>query len=386
MARVLLVAYTTYIYDARVKRHAEALVARGDTVDVICLEPDQTTNFNGINLIPIRMRQFRGSLRTGYLRTYLTFFFRAFLIAARLSLKRRYDLVIVCTMPDAAVVTAMGPKLLGSKVLLDIHDTMPELYLEKFGNRASTLGARLLKFQERASAWLAHHVLAVHEPHAQRLVESGIRRSKITVVVNSPDPALFRAHRSRHCHQNAFTLLCHGTLTRRLGVDTAIEAIQMLRERLPALRLRFIGTGDHKNNAEALTARLGLQSRVIFEPPVPVERLSSVLTEASAGLVPNLASSATHLMLPAKLLEYAVSGVPTIAARLRTIEHYFPGDSVRYFEPNSPASLAEAIEELYYDRRLGDSLARRAGEVVSQLSWEQQRGQLFSAVDSLLQD
>jgi glycosyltransferase involved in cell wall biosynthesis len=385
MARVLLIGYTTYIRDARVKRHAEALLSRGDTVDVICLAPDQPDRFNGVNLLALPMPRFRGSLKGGYLRAYLAFFVRASLLAARLSAQRRYDLVIVCTMPDAAVVTAMVPRMLGSKVLLDIHDTMPELYLEKFGDRGGALGARVLRFEERASAALAHHVLAVHEPHAERLVQAGIPRSKISVVVNSPDPRLFRPSEGFRHDGDSFTLLCHGTLTRRLGLDTAIEAVHRLRQRLPALRLRILGVGDHRYRAEVLTAELGLESRVLFEPRVPVEQLCPILTQASAGLVPNLPSSATHLMLPSKLLEYAICRIPVIAARLRTIEHYFPRDSVRYFEPGDPASLAEAIEELYFDRRLSESLASRAGEVVAQLSWERQRSHLFGAIDSLLE-
>ena len=38
MLRILMIAYTTFSRDARVKRHADALAARGDHVDAICLE------------------------------------------------------------------------------------------------------------------------------------------------------------------------------------------------------------------------------------------------------------------------------------------------------------------------------------------------------------
>jgi glycosyltransferase involved in cell wall biosynthesis len=382
VARVLLIAYSTYICDARVKRHAEALVARGDSVDVICLAPEQETNLKGVNLVALQMPRFRGSIRSGYLRTYVIFLFRASLVAARLTMQRSYDLVIVCTMPDAAVLSAMMPRLVGSKVLLDIHDTMPELYLEKFGDRGGTVGARLLRFEERASAALAHHVLAVHEPHAERLVRAGIPRHKITVVLNSPDPELFRPVFPGN--RDPFTLVCHGTLSRRLGLETAIEAVHMLRHRLPALQLRVIGIGDYKQNAEDLATRFGLASRVIFQGRIPVERLCPVLTQFAVGLVPNLASDATHLMLPAKLLEYVACGIPVIAARLRTIEHYFPDDSLRFFAPGNPASLAEAVEEFYFDGRIGHSFATRASEVVANFSWDRQRESFFGAVDDLL--
>ena len=37
MARILIIAYTAYARDGRVKRQAEALTERGDQVDAICL-------------------------------------------------------------------------------------------------------------------------------------------------------------------------------------------------------------------------------------------------------------------------------------------------------------------------------------------------------------
>ncbi len=47
--------------------------------------------------------------------------------------KRRYDLVYVHNMPDILVASALVPKLLGAKVILDQHDPMPELMMTIFG-------------------------------------------------------------------------------------------------------------------------------------------------------------------------------------------------------------------------------------------------------------
>jgi len=40
----------------------------------------------------------------------------------------------------------------GSRVVIDVRDTMPELYLEKFGAGESNLFARLLMLEERLNA------------------------------------------------------------------------------------------------------------------------------------------------------------------------------------------------------------------------------------------
>jgi len=384
VARILVIAYTTYIHDGRVKRHAEALARRGDHVDVICLDSAHGANLHGVNLLGIRMPRYRGASRTRYLRSYARFLTVAAWTAFRSGVRRRYDLAIVCTMPDAAVLSALPLRFLGTKVLLDIHDTMPELYRDKFGGRRGAVGARLLMGLERASAACANRVLAVHDLHRARLVTAGIPARKIAVVMNAPDPEVFRPPRGVRQSTQEFTVACHGTLTHRLGLDIALEAVELARRRLPGLRFLVIGTGDYLEEARRLAARLCLDQCVTFLSPVPVERLPAALAGVDVGLVPNRATSATHLMLPVKLLDYAAMGIPTIAARLRTIEHYFNGNAVRFFEPGNSADLAAAIEELHRDpeRRLG--LAMHARLIIQSIGWQAQSTEYCRIVDSLI--
>jgi glycosyltransferase involved in cell wall biosynthesis len=367
VARALIIAYTTYIHDGRVKRHAEALAERGDHVDVISL--DQAGVLNRVNILGLGIRRYRGASRTSYVGNYVRFFARASAVAMHMSLNNRYDLAIACTMPDAAVLSTVPLRLLGSKVILDVHDTMPELYRDKFGGRRGALGARMLMVEERLSAACAHRVLAVHEPHRQRLIQSGIAASKIHVVMNSPDSKIFRPEAIQAGRDPHFTVICHGTLTRRLGLDVAIKAVALLKDRIPELRLRIVGDGDY---------------RISITDPVPIEKLPQLLQEASVGLVPNRPSSATHLMLPVKLLEYTALGIPSIAPRLRTIQRYFDCDSVRYFEPGNEISLANAIADLFHDCELRHCITMRGQAVARRISWSSQRTRFYEAVDSLL--
>ncbi len=411
MARALMIAYTSYAHDARVRRHAEALAERGDEIDVLCLGGRPAAGTRGVNVIDIPLVRYRGSSRRRYLGSYLRFFARAAAIAARRAWARRYDVAIVCTMPDAAVLSALGPRLFGSKLVLDIHDTMPELYRDKFrGAYRGALGARLLMLEERASAFLADRVLAVHELHRRRLEAAGIPAAKIRVVLNSPDPAIFDPRVSRAssearagvrrrqawretefpdgggCSEGAFTLVCHGMISRRLGVDVALRALQRLRCRIPGLRLRIAGGGEYVPELHRTVQRLRLESWTEFVDRVPLEQLPAILRGAAAGVVPNHASSATHLMLPVKLLEYAALGIPIIAARLRTIEYYFGSDSVEFFDPDDAGDLARAIERLYREPRRRAQLARNARAIAERLNWAGQRACFYEAIDSLLRE
>jgi glycosyltransferase involved in cell wall biosynthesis len=89
-------------------------------------------------------------------------------------------------------------------------------------------------------------------------------------------------------------------------------------------------------------------------------------------------------MLPVKLLEFATLGIPVIAARLRTIEHYFGGNAVRYFTPGNSAELAQAIEDLYLNPERRKALSQCAARAVNKLSWAEQSHRYLEALDSLL--
>ncbi|HLH77670.1 MAG TPA: glycosyltransferase family 4 protein [Candidatus Binataceae bacterium] len=383
MARALMIAYTTYVHDARVKRHAQALAERGDQVDLLCLQNPQQGFDRGVNVIGLQIRRYRGSSRASYLRSYLRFFAAATIQAAVLSRRHRYDFAVVCTMPDLAVLCALPVRLMGSKLLLDVHDTMPELYRDKFGGRRGALGAKLLHLEERVSAGLADRVLAVHEPHRQRLIAAGIAAHKISVVLNVPDPRIFAPLVRPVYERERFTIVCHGTMAPRLGVELAIEAIARLRERLPTVRLRLIGGGNYVDGLRQRVNQRGLAPWIEFHAPVPLEQLPELLNEADVGLVPNRKSSATDLMLPVKLMEYVALGIPVIAARLHTIQYYFDDQAVRFFAPGDADGLAAAIAELHARPALRQSLAERACTVLRRVNWSVQRERYYEAIDSL---
>lgn len=384
MPRLLIIAYSSYLRDGRVKRHAEALAARGDQVDVICLASPGLHPQNGVNTIGIELARYRGLSRMRYMASYAQFFARAARIAFTRNLSARYGAAIVCSMPDAVVLCAAPLKAFRIPIVLDIHDTMPELYRDSFGARLGAVGERLLKLEERASAMLADRVIAVHEPHRQRLEAAGIPARKIRVVLNSPDPRIFHSMPRPPRTDSRFMLVCHGTIKRRLGLEVALAAIDLLRERIPGLRLNVIGSGDFLPTLKSLRAAMSLEDRVHFHPPIPIEELPAALRDADAGLVPNLPSAAADLMLPVKLLEFATLGIPIVAPRLRTIVHYFGDDAASMFQAGDACAMADAIEAIYLDRERAEHFARNAARVALAHGWERQRASLFETVDSVL--
>jgi len=386
MARICMIAYTVYSRDPRVRREAESLTERGDVVDFICL-PERgggiTRNYNSVHLYPIRVGKYRGDSAFFYLAKYLGFFIRAFALVTWLSVKQRYDIVQVHTMPDFLVFAALTPKWLGAKVILDVHDLMPELYQSKFGRDRKQGIIRLITWIERRSIAFAHHALAVHTPHRDALVRHGNPVEKFSVLLNVPDARIFHRNGLSRTGGN-FRLIYHGTVARRHGLEVALRAIGSIRDDIPNLEFLVIGEGDDLGRIKMLVKQMKLHDCVRFLESMPVEQLPEHLSQADIGIVPILYDDFTRYMLPLKLLEYVGMGIPTIVSETETIRAYFDDQMVRFCKPGDDKELANAILELYRDPARRAGLAENANRFNLAYNWEQQKLGYFERVDSLL--
>jgi glycosyltransferase involved in cell wall biosynthesis len=388
MARVCMIAYTHYPTDSRVRREAEALVGRGDTVDVICLgkkgEPSPEDYF-GVRMIKVKIGRYRGSSPLTYIASYLQFFFITLFKLAYLHTKNAYQVIQVHTMPDFMVFAAIFPKLRGAKVLLDVHDLMPELYQSKFGFDAKHPIIRFISWMECRSIAFADRAISVHKPHLAALCGHGNPIEKFTVLLNLPDMKVFSPPTTLRLHNEpGLDLIYHGTVAKRNGLEIAIRAISTLKPDLKNLSLRIIGDGDDILRLCDLVAELELQDMVrIDKGMVPLEQLVPMIQNADAGVVPILYDEFTKYMLPVKLLEYVALGKPVICSKTETIEAYFDPSMVQFCTPGDVAELADAISILYKNPNKRRQLSEKADTFNQEYSWEKQKQIYYQLIDRL---
>jgi hypothetical protein len=160
--RVAMLSYSFYDTDARVARYAETLAKRGDHVDVIALGQQGQPNFdkfNGVNIFRIQKRERNERGRISFLSRILKFFVRSSRLLNKIHRRDPYDLIHVHSVPDFEVFAAGLPKLRGTKIILDIHDIVPEFYAAKFKARKDSFFYKMLVLVERISCALADHVI-----------------------------------------------------------------------------------------------------------------------------------------------------------------------------------------------------------------------------------
>lgn len=374
-----MVVHSSYPDDPRVRRETEALLDDGWMVDVICLrgnaEPP-AEQWGGATVYRLPVRRHRGSGLAVYVLEYLSFFLLASLHLSRLHLRRRYDVVQVHNMPDFLVFTTLVPRLLGARVVLDIHDLVPELYGSKFGGSPGHPIIRATRLVERLSTTFADHVITAGAPFRRRLVARGVPASKVTVIMNSADPHLFRSTQSiEHTarRENGFRLMYHGGLFERYGLDIAIRAVAQVRDAIPGLRFDIYGRGEATASLQQLIAELDLAEQVRLGGFVPLDRIPALVAEADLGVVPYRKNPFTDLLFPTKAFEYLVLGVPVIAARTEAVVDLFATVPDMFFDPEDPQGLAAHILDLYRHPERRRRLIDTACSAYIPYAWENQR-------------
>ena len=387
MARICMVAYTDYVGDTRVRREAEALVARGDVVDLVCprtKSTDSRTSLGGVNLHFVRQFRYGKAGPIRYLARYVSFLLAAAARVSRLNRLNRIDLVQVHTMPDFLVFAAWPAKRRGAGVILDVHDLVPELYESKFGLNGGHPIVRFLIWIERRSIAFADAAIAVHRPHRDALVRHGAPMEKLTEVMNSPDSRLLGTPRDE-ANVDPSLIVYHGTISRRHGLETAVRAVDQARRNGVDLRFFIAGDGDDAERIEELIVELGLQEAVTFQRGfVLLEELLPTLRRAGVAVIPLIPDVFTRYMLPVKLLEYAALHIATIVTRTPTIETYFDESSVAFVEPNDPQALALELADISCNPSRRRILTRNAAKVVERHSWEAECTRYLSVVDHIL--
>ncbi len=355
-----------YPGDARLANEIRAAQDLGLSVSIICMrgqgQPLASLE-DGVRIyrVPSLPRQRAGKLR--YILEYATFFVPTFFLLATLHLVKGYRLVHITNLPDALVFAALVPKLLGAKVLFDLRECTPEMFIDRFGAHPEGRVIRLMVAIEQAALRFADLNITCTEQMRQALIARGGAQDRIAVIMNGGAPHLLLEPRLPDPTDRAedeFRIVTHGTVIRRYGHELLLEAMAEVVRAVPQARLTIFGRGELLPALEAQRARLGLAEQVALAGFVPDDELIRQLRRAHCGVVPLMRNPESDLVHTYKMFEYIHLGIPTVISRTKAVAAYFDEDSLRFFEPNDAHSLAAALIDLAHDPHKRYALAANA--------------------------
>ena len=249
-------------------------------------------------------------------------------------------------------------------VTVAIHDVLPLEHPEWFGRR----WANTLRWMIPAGAKRAAAVVTGAEVTAEAIaVRCRIARARIRVIPYGVDAGLFApvpaagvaSVKHRLGLERPYVLQL-GALERRRGVDLALAATEMLRERRPELEL--VLAGERRADVSALAAA-----------PAWLRRLGRVEEAA----LPALYAGAEAVLAPSRgegfdlpVLEALACGAVVVASDIPVhVEHF--AAAVQMFPSGDARALADAVAAVLGDSAAAAVLRARGPAHAARFSWQE---------------
>jgi glycosyltransferase involved in cell wall biosynthesis/peptidoglycan/xylan/chitin deacetylase (PgdA/CDA1 family) len=384
--KICMLVHSIYESDNRVRRYAETLARRGDYVDVIALcggnTPLGVETINGVTVHHIQHRKYNERSKWTFAWRLLRFLITSSICITKRHERLKYDLIHIHNIPDFLVFAAWYPKMTGAKIILDIHDIVPEFFASKFETGDRSHYVSWLKIVEKFSARFADQVIVSNHLWYETLLSRSVPAGKCTVILNHVDPAIFY-RRSRTRNDGKFIILFPGSFQWHQGLDIAIEAFSKLKDAVPNAELHLYGTGSTESDLVELAKRLDLNGKVKFCGGLPLDHIADVIANSDLGVVPKRADSFGNQAYSTKIMEFMSQGVPVVVSRTKIDSYYFDEGVVHFFPSGDSQALADAMLDVIENQTLRKTLVTNGLEYAKANNWDQKKDEYLKLVDSM---
>lgn len=372
---------------------ANSIAKNYGNVDVLCIRGEgqkECERQNGMNIYRLPIYYNKSDSVIKQLLKYILFDFLCFIKLAVLSIKGRYDVIHIHNPPDFLIFAAMPYKLLfGTKIVLDLHDMLPEAFCSNLNVEEDHICVKVAKMLERIAIRFSDSVICTNTYDKEIILSRNrIEDEKVFVVMNTPDLNLFEVLDERKEQlglEDQFVLLFEGTVWKRRGIQTVIDAVKLVQNDIP-IKFLVIGDGPDLNYLKEYAKERELENSVRFTGWVDLATLSRYISVSDLCIIPFLDTSVNRRGVPNKLFEYIVHDKPVLSSRLKGISRTFNEDEVIFFEPGNAEDLASKLRWCYGHRGELHNIAQKAKDrYFAEYTWDRMEKELYRSYDSITQ-
>lgn len=238
----------------------------------------------------------------------------------------------------------------------------------------------VMRYRESICARGVDGVVSVSHDLRELRREQGAKQTAF--VPNGVDYALFQRAQEKKPHPP--TLLYMGSLSDAWGADLPIQALPIIKRRIPKIRYALLGRGPHKSKMKALVTKLGLEDCVFFYGWQEYQHLPSFLAQADIGVATYRDYDFVRYAHPLKILEYMAAGLPVIGTRVggeaqALIEGAAAGEIIEF----TPEAFANAAIEILSNRSIYEMYSGNAANFAREYDWERLLDQELAFIEQL---
>jgi glycosyltransferase involved in cell wall biosynthesis len=372
-------------FDRRVWQEARTLKAAGADISIICpTGKGHEARHEVIEGIAIHRHPLPLEAKgiTGFFFEYGAALFWELVLAWRIFLRHRFDVIQGCNPPDLIFLVALPFKLLGVRYIFDHHDINPELFDAKFGKRG--LLWRLTLLLEKLSFRAADVSIATNQSYRKIAIErGGMPPERVHVVRSGPDLSKLKLVRpAPHWKNGRANMVGYvGVMGAQEGIDLLIDAVGHLVHKMGRDDVQFVlvGGGPALEDLKTMTTERGLADYITFTGRIPDDVLFQVLSTMDIGVNPDRVNEMNDKSTMNKVMEYMSLGKAIVQFDV-TEGRFSAQEASLYARPNDPIDLAEKIATLVDDPARREEMGEFGrARVIDELNWQHQIKPLIAA-------
>ncbi|PKP45128.1 MAG: glycosyl transferase [Bacteroidetes bacterium HGW-Bacteroidetes-12] len=394
--RIGMILDKTFPPDPRVENEAISLIKKGHEVFLFCLKYHKNEGDILINGIQVKRYQ---SNKLEYKLSALAYTFPFYTVImsnkiVRFLKKYHIEAIHIHDMRIAEAVFKAN-KSLKLPTVLDLHDNMPEImklysHLQKFPGK-QLISPKKWKQKEEEFINKATKIITVSQEFIEEVIgRTKIARNKIVLVPNTVHQSFYKDAITDHSivesYKNYFVILYLGDTGLRRGLQTAIESLVILREKIVNVKLVIVGISATDPILKQHVIDLKLEKQVDFQGWQDVSLFPSYIV-ASAVCISPLHRNIQHDVAYAnKLFQYMSFGKPVLVsdaiAQKNLIEKTNSG--LVHLEKDAK-DFADKVLQLYTNPALRDSLGSKGKQFVEEeFCWEKTSEKLIALYENLI--
>jgi len=160
-----------------------------------------------------------------------------------------------------------------------------------------------------------------------------------------------------------------GALSWWQGVDILAEALALLKNKIPKLRLVIIGDGEMRSEIEEICKKYDITYDIMGF--LPHEEALKHFAKVDVLVLPRRRLSSTEANIPIKVVEAWALGVPVIATKHRVFLEYNIRnfEDIIYCEPE-PTDVAKNVLRLINDNKLRGKIIKNGQKLAIQFNYD----------------
>lgn len=337
-------------------------------VTLIAVHPKKEIR-NGITIIPFhrfKNKVFRVSF------TWLIMFIKALRVRAEL-----YQLHDPELIPCGLLL-----RLVGKKVILDIHENVAEDIFDKPWIKNKKLLFNFFRLFE-SLAVKYFYVFLAEESYEKRYKQLG---AKYEIVLNYFDPKFFEPFIHTH-RTGSMRIFYIGILLKSRGILEIAEAIYILKQRNITIHFDVVGELYSGLDVEidSLPFIHEIKSQLHFHGRLSLEDGYEISKQAAIGMCIIHPMKNSVGSYPTKMFEYMAIGLPQVTSAFPLYQSVVETHHCGYcVNPLDPIAIADAIEKIFILPELANKMSIAGLTASKSYTWDTQFRKALAVYQNLL--